>query len=174
MVAPTIIATTYAPVAAPARAAEVLLDDPGEQHARHPDTEADQHAAADQRATATGTPRTALPSATSPTAPPSAGLRPNRRPEDRPDEGAERHHQHRAGLHEPGGARVDAEVGADRLQQRRVGRQRGAEVDREREHAEQHDRRAHAPVRRRLRASGRHRRRAHAPTFARRAAVGWS
>ena len=51
----------------------------------------------------------------------------------------ERHHQHRAGLHQPGGARRDAEVAADGLQQRRVGRQRGTEVDGEREHAEQHD-----------------------------------
>ncbi len=173
MVAPTIIATTYAPVAAPARAPRWFLTTP-----------------------VSSTPATPIPRPTSTLPPTSAdrdghtahgaaerhqpdraaerGLAAEPAPEDRPDEGPERHHQHRAGLHQPGGARVDAEVGADGLQQRRVGRQRGTEVDREREHAEQYDRRAHAPVRRRLRAPGRHRRRAHAPTFARRAAVGWS
>ena len=59
--------------------------------------------------------------------------------EGRAEEGPGRHHQHRAGLHQPGGARADAEVGADGLQQRGVGRERRTEVDGEREHAEQHD-----------------------------------
>ena len=174
MVAPIIIATTYAPVAAPARAPRWFLTTPVSSTPATP-MPRPTRTLPPTSAMATGTPRTALPSATRPTAPPSAGLRPNRAPSDRPDERPERHHQHRAGLHQPGSARVDAEVGTDRLQQRRVGRQCSTQVDGEREHAEQHDRRAHPPGPAQPPRPGpaaatcsRHR------PSARRAAVGWS
>jgi hypothetical protein len=152
---------------------EVVLDDPGEQHPRRPDAEADQDAAADQR----GRDRHAAHGAAQRHQPDRAaecGFAAEPGPEDRPDERPERHHQHRAGLHQPGGPRVDAEVGADRLQQRGYA----------------------ASAARRLTASasmpssttaGRTRRSGAAsalrggtgdvlmsPTFARRAAVGWS
>ena len=79
MVAPTIIATTYAPVAAPARAPRWFLTTPVSSTPATP-IPRPTSTLPPTSATATGTPRTALPSATSPTAPPSAGLRPKRPP----------------------------------------------------------------------------------------------
>lgn len=123
----------------------MLLDHTRQQDAGNADPQADQHAPADERRErgdgTQETPQTDRGDRDTEEPLPADPGRDRGGPE-RPG----RHHQHGARLDQSGATRPDPEVGAGRLQQRRVPGQTGTQVDREGQHPGEDESRPHGPV----------------------------